>query len=249
MDNGWYDYNLYSYSIKTKKTKLIKKHVVSESQYRRYLTCGQKRFDVGNRKQYIIDMKTGKASNLPEAVQTVTDGKKIYYWKYTSYDTMEREFKSCSLTGKNAKTLKKLSKGGYPLYFGKTFARFDDTKEGLIDYIYATGETLDKNTLLGKWENAESVSIADTIAIELKADGTVVCWQPRSEYHGTYRTSGNLIDMKFTKGKEYYNAGEVGWHENNNLNLKIKGTVNKNKMYIVYDEGKYEWKATLTKES
>ena len=49
-DSGWYDYNLYSYNIKTKKTKLIKKHVVSESQYGRYLTCGEKRFDVENRK-------------------------------------------------------------------------------------------------------------------------------------------------------------------------------------------------------
>lgn len=29
--------------------------------------------------------------------------------------------------------------------------------------------------------------------------------------------------------------------------MKIKGTVTKNKMRIVYDEGKYEWKATLTR--
>lgn len=149
-DSGWYDYNLYSYNIKTKKTKLVRKHVVSESQYGRYLTCGQKRFDVENRKQYIINLKTGKMNRLPDGKQTQVDGKKVYYWKYTSYDTMKRELKSCSLTGKNVKTLRRLSEGGYPSYFGRTFARFDDTNEGLIDYIYATGETLDKNTLLGK---------------------------------------------------------------------------------------------------
>lgn len=149
-DSGWYDYNLYFYNIKTKKTKLVRKHVVSESQYGRYLTCGQKRFDVENRKQYIVNLKTGKMNCLPDGKQTQVDGKKVYYWKYTSYDTLKRELKVCSLTGKNAKTLKKLSEGGYPLYFGRTFARFDDTKEGVTDYIYAAGETLDKNTLLGK---------------------------------------------------------------------------------------------------
>ena len=247
-NSGWYDYNLYSYSIKAKKTKLIKKHFLAENQYGQYLTGGVKRFDVGNSAHYIVNLNTGKGSNLPEAKQAQVDGKKVYCWRYSSYDTMEREIMTCSLTGKNIKTIKKLSSGGYPLYFGRSFARFEDTKEGLIDYIYATNEIIDKKTLLGEWENIDSTCIADTISIELKKDGTVICWQPRSEYHGTYHASGNVITMVFTKGKDYYNAGEVGWHENNNLNLKIKGTIKKNKLHIIYDEGGYEWKATLTKK-
>ncbi len=125
-----YAFNLYSYSVKTKKNSLVQKKFLANSQYGRYIIgATSKAFDISNTGRCIIDLKTGKKNTLPEAKQATTNGKKVYYWKYTSYETMERAVYECSLKGQNIKKIQTLSCGGYPLYFGRSISLFESDQE------------------------------------------------------------------------------------------------------------------------
>ena len=120
--------HLYSCKTSGKQARLEKKDYVVSSSYGKYMTGGGLTFDVNNNMQYLYNAKTRKAKKLHNAAGSAVYGKTVYYYTY-SYLTAEHSnkwsVKKCSLSGKNAETIKTV-KNIDLVYFGNKTAYFMD---------------------------------------------------------------------------------------------------------------------------
>lgn len=126
--------DLYQYDLKTKKAKRIRKDFTVQGMYGRYILGTKRVLDVRNSVHYVIDLKTGKATQLPKALRSNTDGKKIYYIVYNS-DENGFSLRQCSMKGKSIKKLKYYTSAA-PYYIGHYSAYFTSAEDKLLKYAY-----------------------------------------------------------------------------------------------------------------